>query len=310
MYEPPGRWNNAERPLYRWVPTIERILIAERLPELTGPLIYIFSDYSGDQKASSYETMGVLYADLYGSPDWEIHRREVRDRFLADGRRISFKAMSDKRRQAAIVPFLQAANEIEGLILVVAIKKSIRTLCVDAQFAKKISERLVFNKSWSLREFERMARVTHLIGLLIGGLGKKDQDIYWISDQDPLLANESIAFDLRQMLTRFSSHYARRDLGQLGFGTVAMDPGDRFEEDGAAIPDLVAGAMSEILTRLSTVAGGRIRPGIAIPFSGAFTPKTDVIHSWLTYRASRLRKVCIVFEDLGKAGLAVFRLDM
>ena len=303
-------WNTLQKPPFQWVRTIERILIAARLPELRGPDVCIFSDYSGDQKASAYEATGILYADLYGSAEWEIRRRDVRRHFLADGRRLSFKKLGDRNRQAALVPFLQAANEIEGLCLVVAVRKTVERLCVDTKLAKQIADRLAFSKIWKTHEFERMTRITHLIGLLIGGLAKEGQNISWISDEDSLFANESVTQDMKQMLVRFSSHYAKRNLGKLSLGTVAIDEGDRFEEDGAAVPDLVAGATCEILTRLSDASGGRLRPGIAIPYYGEFTAKTEVLRSWLAYSQSRLRKVCVVFEDLGKEGLAVFRFNM
>lgn len=301
-------WSNVERPLYGWVRTVERILVAERIPPLAGPLISIFSDYSGEQKGSSYQTIGVLYADLYGSPLWEMRRRDVRRRFLADGRRMSFKALGDKKRRSALVPFLQAADEIRGLCLVLAIRRSIANLHVGSRTAGPIQDLLGFRKTWSTRELERMARVTHTIGLLIGGLSKPGQHIYWISDQDPLLANENLTLDLREMLGRFTSYYARRELGELGLGTAEIDPGDRFEEDGTAIPDLVAGAFAEILTQVAAHAGGRFRSGVALPFSGGFTAKTEVIHSWFRHRGGSLAKVCIVFEDLGGDGLSVFRL--
>ena len=306
-----GGWNKVEKPIYRWVPTIERILTAERLPPLTGPLINIFSDYSGEQAGALYQTTGILYADLYASRSWEIRRRQVRKRFLADGRRLSFKALGDRNRQAALIPFLQAADEIEGLCLVVAVRRSIRQLCLEPTVSMAIAEYVTNRRARKSRELERMARVTHLIALLIGGLAKVDQNVYWISDQDSLFANEMVTQDTRELLMRFSSHYVGdRKLGELALGTVAIDPGDRFEEDGAAIADLTAGALGEILTRVSSHAGGRFRPGVAIPFSGSFTPKSELLHSWFTHNQGRLRKVCIMFEDLGAGELAVFRLDM
>lgn len=106
------------------------------------------------------------------------------------------------------------------------------------------------------------------------------------------------------------SHYTRHPLGELGLGTTAIDEGDRFEEDHVAVPDLAVGAVSEMVTRLSAAAGGSIRPHLAIPFADSFSPKTEVIYSWFADQASRLRKVCIVFERLSPSQLAVFKLDM
>jgi hypothetical protein len=248
--------------------------------------------------------------DLHASTEWERRRRLIRRRHLADGRRLAFKSLGDRQRRAALVPFLEAADEIAGLCLVVAVRKSIARLCLDAPLANAIIERLQLHKRWRHRSFERMVRVAHLLGLLIGGLSRPGQNIYWFSDEDAMFANEAIALDLREMLSRFSSHYTRHPLGQLGLGTTAVDEGDRFEEDHVAVPDLAVGAVAEMITRLASAAGGTIRPHVAIPFADRFTPKTEIIYSWFAHRSSRLRKVCIVFERVSPSQLAVFRLEM
>ena len=304
------RWSRVETPIYRWVGSIERILSAEPMPEFAGSVVNVFSDYGGDHQGSWYDVTGILYMDLHASIEWEARRRQIRKRYLADGRRLAFKSLGDRQRRDALVPFLEAADEIAGLCLVVAVRKSIVQLCVDAPLANSIMERLQLRRQWRHHNFERMVRVAHLVGLLVGGLSRPGQDIHWFSDEDAMFANEATAMDLREMLSRFSSHYTRHPLGQLGLGTTALDEGDRFEEDHVAVPDLAVGAVTEMITRLSSASGGSIRPHVAIPFADRFTPKTEVIYSWFAHRDSRLRKVCILFERLSASELAVSRLEM
>jgi hypothetical protein len=304
-----SRWQSVANSIYWWERTIERILSAEPLPRLSGPVSYIFSDYGGAHRQSGYETTGILYMDLYGSRLWELRRRDLRRRYLPDGRRMAFKSLGDRYRKAVLIPFLEAADEIEGLCLVVAVSKSITDLYVNPSITAWMAESLRLRRRWRSSSFESLVRMAHLIGLLIGGLSQPGQNIYWVSDEDALFANEATALDLKDILARFSSNYVRHPLGELGLGTVSIDPGDRFEEDHVAITDLASGALAEVLTTVSTVSGGHIPPQIAIPFSGRFQPKTELIYSWFSGSASPLRKVCIVFERLRDGKLAVFRFD-
>lgn len=303
-------WNVIQQPLFRWATSVERIICAHRLPELTGQLIYIVSDYSGSHESSNYQVMSALYLDLENSKTWESKRRIVRQRYLSDGRRLSFKALNDKQRQRALVPFLQAADHIEGLSVTLAIKKSIRELCIRKSEVDLACQNFGLVGNWKFKALESTIRVAHLIGLLIGGLSRPKQDIYWISDEDDLFANLQRASDLQKILGKFSGHYVKHELGYLGLGTTIIDEGDRIEEDLAAIPDLIAGTVSEVTTQLSKVAGGNIPVTLAIPFNSKFSPKTEVISSWLWHRNHFLKRVVIVVEENRKDGLVAFNLQM
>ena len=303
-------WNSIEMPLFPWVRTVERIIRAQRPPDLRGPIINIFSDYSGDNKQSPYEVISILYFDLAASMEWEYRRREIRRRYLKDGRRMSFKSLGDRQRQRALIPFLQAANDIHGMCVSVAIKKSIKVLCSDEALFTALIDRLQFETKWKYRAFERMLRVSHLISVLIAGLSNPGQHIYWMSDEDALHANMHRSKDLGYMLSLYTSFYVKHQLGELGLGTTALDEGDRYEEDAAAIADLAAGAVAEILQRVSAAAGGKVRPRIAIPFDDEFSPKTEVLCSWLSDESQKLRRATIVFEQEEKGTYSVSRFDI
>jgi hypothetical protein len=66
------------------------------------------------------------------------------------------------------------------------------------------------------------------------------------------------------MLSSWSSHYVKHNLGELGIGTTSIDEGDRIEEDLAAVADLVAGAAAEVVTRMAEQCGGRIPRDLAV----------------------------------------------
>ena len=96
-----------------------------------------------------------------------------------------------------------------------------------------------------------MLQLTQLIACVIGGLSQPFQNIYWISDEDSLFANIVRHTDVTRVLSSYSGHYVRHELGELRVGTTSIDEGDRLEEDLAAVADLAAGALAEILTRMA-----------------------------------------------------------
>jgi len=303
------QWRPVPRPMYGWAITIEKILKVIDLPSLDGSVINIFSDYSGQHKGSKYETITALYFDLEASSAWEIKRCQIRDRWLPNGRRMSFKSLNDRHRQRDLIPFLEAANDIVGLLVTLVISKSIHDLCVgDADFNKAKSS-LALHQEWALVNLEQTLRVAHLIGLLIGGLSRPGQNIYWISDEDQLFANMKRTQDLSTILGKITGLYVQHQLGELGLCTTSIDPGDRFEEEAAAIADLTAGGISEVVNTIATQAGGKVPVRLAFPFERSFSHKTEAISSWVWQSHGKLSKTVILFEKQS-TGYSVSKWDM
>jgi hypothetical protein len=48
--------------------------------------------------------------DADSSMPWQIERLRIRQRYLPDGRRISFKGLNDVKKQQALIPFLEATD--------------------------------------------------------------------------------------------------------------------------------------------------------------------------------------------------------
>jgi hypothetical protein len=163
-------WRTLDTPLFPWVRTIERIVRAIAPPPMSGPLIFVSSDYGGNGKASSYEVYSILYCDVLASEGWFHKRGAVRSRYLNDGRRMSFKALNDGKRRAALGPFLGAANAISGVAISVAVHKSIKDLCGGSDiFSHCLGNWKQLDPALPSAGFEQMVRVAHLVGLLVGG---------------------------------------------------------------------------------------------------------------------------------------------
>ncbi len=144
-----------------------------------------------------------------------------------------------------------------------------------------------------------------------GGFSKPGQNIYWISDQDAMFANEVRSKDTAAILARFAGHYARHRLGELGVGTTGIDPGDRHEEDLNSIPDLMSGAVAEVATALAQKCGGHIPwPMPLLSLNTSFSTKADIIYQWICDSSYALRRAVMVIDRVRSGGLVAFKLDM
>ena len=280
----------------------------EPLGDMSGPLIHLFSDYGGTHKGSMYETTAFLYMDTSGSEKWQAERLRVRQRYLPDGSRISFKGLNDINKRQALIPSLEAADMVPGVLLVVAVHKSLTNLCWSKDLRQHLPAAEKFHHKWSTRSFERAVFVSHMAGLMAGGLCMPGQEIHWYSDEDELFANSTAAADVGRLFATFSSRYAVQTLKPLCVGTSAIDEGDRYEEDHIAISDLAAGAAAEMLTEISKYSG-RIPSRVAFEFPGKLSLKTDVLSTWLSYSGDSLKKVLMVFDSDGKARYRLSRLN-
>lgn len=303
-------WREIITPLYPWVTTIDRILQVEKPPTISGPTMYIASDYSGANKSSAYHVSTILCADLEASVDWLFLRQKVRQEYLADGRRMSYKRLSDRQRARALTPFLSAAEYIHGLCFVVIVNKSIRNLCLNPGDYDRMRKILKLQGKWKDKELEEALRLTHFVGCLIGGLSQPKQNVFWISDEDSLFANTSRSQDMARLISSYSSHYAKWSLGEIGIGTTIIDEDDLIDEDFNSVTDLVAGGVAEVATRLSEVCGGRIPIKLAIEYERELLPKADLIARWFWLGKSNLRRVAILFEKQPGGELSVSRYQM
>lgn len=300
-------WQPLAEPIYPWVRTIDRIMTAERPPDMTGPTLVIASDYGGNDNGSRYATTAIVCADLELSRDWELMRRAVRREYLADGRRMAYKRLSDRQRAWALVPFLQAAERIHGLCLVTIVNKTLRNLCLPAGEYQRVHQAAQLRGRWKDADLENALRVTQLVSCVTGGLSRPGHNIYWISDQDSLFANPDRQHDITRLVSQTSSHYVRHPLGELGVGTTAIDEGDRLEEDLASVADIAAGATAEIATRLSEYCGGCIPASLALDYTRALLPKAGCIADWLWSYSGSLKRVVVLFERQRNGAMSVAR---
>jgi hypothetical protein len=94
------------------------------------------------------------------------------------------------------------------------------------------------------------------------------------------------------------------NLGHLRCGTTQCDDGSLRIEDLAAVPDLIAGSISEQL-QLASDAGPDI-PGVLWIHRGDFSKKTSFITWWLADTTKPLKRVLCLLDSIpNSTGLTV-----
>lgn len=303
-------WSPLPDPLFPWVRTLDRVLGTADVPVVGGPSLAIYSDYCGESKASGYRVFVLLCFGAEEAVPWEVARRAWRAKFLPDGRRMAYKRLADRQRWTALQPLLAAAERIPGLCLAFIRSKRIRHLCFGEAHYARLKELAGLSARWSDAELEDAVLITHLISCVTGGLSRPYQDVTWISDEDALLANDSRKADVAALLSRWSSHYVKHPLGDLGIGTTKLDEPDRRDEDCAAVADVVAGALAEVMTKVSRACGGRLPCSVAVPYDEPFLVKADVVANWFWRGSGSLRRVAVIVDKEADGRLRAARMDM
>jgi hypothetical protein len=215
---------------------------------------------------------------------------------------MSYKNLNDGQRRAALVPFLEAADQMQGVCVTMAFEKRLGDLCASKGLYERAKTEGIIQGTWKPQMFEQMMRTVQLVSTLLASVAVKDQNIYWISDMDESFANEQMKIDTVRMISAFTSEYIKHQLGELGVGTTAIDEGDRLEEDLTAIPDLAAGGICELLNRMHQHVG-------TFPLIPTMLPslkgKADLINSWFFGSGGSLIKLAWVARAVPGRGMQV-----
>lgn len=266
------------------------------LPNLhTGHTMLVVSDYSGQHATANFETLSFLIADLEKCGDWEQHRKRCRKRHLPDGRRMAFKSLKDGVKERALDEFLDAADRIVGVSITVLVRKDVKTLFGDGERIDWQKPELAPYKHWPKGTFEKMLRVVHFVSFFVAGFSKLGQNILWITDEDEIAANESRLRELTNIFGNVSSHYLNHNVGHIRCGTTKSDNGSRQLEDLASIPDLVAGALTEMVGE-QRKQGLLVGAGIAAPIPQGLQSKVIKLMNWFATNRQPLKRLVFAIE--------------
>ena len=250
------------------------------------------ADFGGQHKGQHFDTYAFLVFDLDRNKRWLRGQRLFRESITPGGRRMAFKAMNDKHRREALVPFLQLADEIEGWLVLFAVSKVGGSLFRTGDRSNEFEQML---RSWKPGVRERLLRIIHFSSFLLSGLSSPGQDVCWIIDKDEVAANAVQLTQLTQVLARVSSNSIGHDLRHLRCGTTHSDDGSLSVEDLVAICDLGAGALCEVATGIVSQRRFPVRD-IMTALPTGLTWKSRTIASWLAASRGPLKRLTCLIE--------------
>ena len=263
-------------------------------PDLRGAsTLLLGSDYSGESSSAPYMVYSLLLTSLDSWASWEPTRIRIREEFLSDSRRMSFKRLADKQRRRALLPLLEAANALEGLSFSVAFNKRCDSVFAAQPPLDLGNPQFAAYRKWKAGVLEKAFFIAHILGVLLAGLAVPGQNVMWFTDEDSIAANDDRIRELTHLFAWISSLYLTFTLGHCRCGSSKCDDGLGQVEDFLAIPDLIAGALAEQMA---------LKGGDPSEFSGVFwmhrrdfSEKTREITWWFTDSKWPLRRLlCIV----------------
>ena len=270
-----------------------------------GRTLVMISDFGGQHRGQAYETYAFLIFDLENNMRWLSGQRLLRFRTLGR-RRMSFKNMNDSERRRALIPFLRLASDIDGWLILFAVPRQVNSLFQESVDASSTDRALL--SRWKPRVQEKLLRILHFSSFILSGLSAPKQDVLWVIDEDDVAANVEQFTRLTELLGQISSTCLMHDMGHLRCGTTRLDDGTIALEDLAAIPDLAAGAFSEIGTQM-VAQGSHLARGIATPLPKNLSWKSRVLATWLASNHGQLRRLTyLIRADNLSPGIGVTAL--
>jgi hypothetical protein len=194
---------------------------------------------------------------------------------------------------------------IHGLSVTVAVHKSLRSLLEEEwglRYAKNPDMR------WKPEIFRKLFWILNFLALFLGGMTGPLQDVIWITDQDDILPCPEAGYDMVSLFTALSGAYIPHKMGHFRWGTTSQDAPNRSLEDIVAIPDLIAGAVSEFLT-VSPLPSARDQDKHSTE-TNLLTPKASFLLTWLTTGDFPLKRMVCAMTPVTRSGVRVGILDI
>jgi hypothetical protein len=236
----------------------------------------IACDYSGEHAQSAFIVLNFLLVDRPGIMSrWEGDRLAIRNEHFSDGRRHAFKKLGDAQRQKALLPFLKASSNLNGVLMSVSIHKSIQDYRFGFSFG--FEETIDLPKP---KVFAKMIQIALFGSILISGLSAPDQTLHWITDNDEIVSNAEAQHVFGRVSDAVFRSVCPHRFSDVSIGIAGLFDDGRRAEDLCSIPDLAGGAIADSLISLDEHAIPR-STCLTTPFPSVMPTKTDIILTWL-----------------------------
>ena len=282
----------------------QQIIRPRSFPDLrNSSQLFVTSDYGGEHKAAKYETYSFAYVTDTSWPRFEARRKHFREKHHLSNRSFAFKKLGDRRKLDAIDSFLALFDDLIGISTTVLVHKKVGSL-FDQSGLNDAAEAATMwpDTEITTATFEKLLRIVHFNSFFLAGLIGEHQNLFWLTDQDAIAANEERLEIFADIFSIVFSNYLRTKenelkfpLGQIQCGTTASDNGTLQIEDLAALPDLVAGAVTDMFSRHDT-DGTTPKSKLLVPPPADIPVKTRRIMNWVSDSRPRFKRYVYAIE--------------
>lgn len=250
--------------------------------------IAVFSDYGGDEADSAYLSYSFVFVnyDLVFVPLKEL--ADLRAKHHAP-MEMSFKRLGNTGQLTRMLPeWLGVGDGIHGLLFTLLVDKDLDSVVM--RDSRRERDRMAVELAshgfgaWKPETAERLIRIVHVIGYLSALLSRPDHQVWWMTDKDPIAANDEKTEGMKKLLGNVLSKYRPDPYKKSGFALPwdsVDDPNIDFR-DILSYADLAAGALANGLTAHRR----KTKP----------KPKSESILEFLSNQSIWLRKVQIVLH--------------
>jgi|GEM_PF-4690926 len=280
-------------------PLLETAGNQHRLYHCVSNDLLLFSDYSGQDKNSRFETYSFLIADRSSTIEFFDSIEAFRKKRLNAGEHVSYKRFSQTRHRESFAFFVNAAKmNIKGNLITVAVDKKLNSLLSGhkIEFTEGMDQDAV--NSWnSLPKgtAEQTARILHFVSLIVSGLSPEKSDVYWISDNDETLANEERKLAFWNFFTIISSLYLHNNMKQIWIGDSSLNQDCMRIEDALTLPDVAAGSFRDCLN--SGLLNAARYPSIWVPDSLISPKAIETLHSFSGHPSTSMKSIFLALES-------------
>lgn len=274
------------------------------IPDLRGSKrIMLLSDYRDADSNCDFDIIALAFVDAHSLPEWERGRRAWRNSWLPDGRRLAYKSLAgDDLKLKSLPGFLSLADHLHGLLVVVAVHKQITALTSENGPLFPVRDQHGMMSRWKKHTLEKATRILHFVNFFLAGVTHPDQEVFWITDVDEVVANDERRVEFCRFADVFSDAYLPHKI-RIRIATTAQDDGTRLAEDSVSLSDLAAGALGEVLTNHHRAGG----PTQFVEIEG-LSEKADAILDWYIDQESSLGRLTIALTPGASPGSVSFWL--
>lgn len=258
------------------------------------------ADFSGDHKASPYHTVAFVLMDEAALPKWKERLVQVRNRGLGR-RRMSFKRLNDGVRWQLLPSYLGTFQGLAGYCIVVAFNKRLVPLVEDVASHTGVLAALA---AWPTATRMRALHIAVVGALAVASVCAAGSDLVLVLDEDAVAANKKRLDEFVTLLRRSVADLAARQYGTITYRTTAIPDQNLFVEDICAIPDLAAGAVTDLLRHCSAP---RWSEDLSVA-SDQLNERSRVLLDWFLGEAPGLTRLAAVVDPADQPNIGVARL--